>query len=195
MPKSVEFFFDYASTFSYLAWAALPDFTQRTGARIVQRPMLLGGLWKTVGNHSPTDVPAKRAWLLKDMELSSKKLGIPFRLNQKFPVNSLHLMRGAMVAREEGYLERYSEAVFNALWRDDQDLGDPTAMGQVLAAAGIDGARLLARTGEPAIKDQLKASTDEAARRGAFGAPTFFVGDQMFWGHDRMAFVEDALAG
>ncbi len=193
MAKTVEFFFDYASTFSYLAWAKLPDFTRRTGAQVIHRPMLLGGLWKIVGNHSPTDVPAKRAWLLKDMELSSKKHGIPFRLNSRFPVASLHLMRGAMVAQEEDYLEKYSETIFNALWRDDKDLGDPAVLALVFHAAGIDGQRVTARTAETAIKDKLKACTEEAAQRGAFGAPTFFVGDQMFWGHDRMDYVADAL--
>lgn len=195
MPKTVEFFFDYGSTFSYLAWCAMPGVAQRTGATVVHRPMLLGGLFKIVGNHSPVDVPAKGAYMKLEMQRNAQRAGVPFRMNSRFPVNSLHLMRGAIAAQEDGKLVPYSDAVFTALWRDDKDLTDLNVLGQVLGAAGVDARALLERTGQQAIKDKLKANTDEAAQRGAFGAPTFFVGGEMFWGFDRLEQVAEALRG
>src|SRR5690349_19415424 len=194
MPKSVELFYDYASTFSYLAWMAMPAFAKRTGAVVVPRPMLLGGLFKAVGNRSPVDVPAKGIYMTLEMRRNAERTGIPFRMNSRFPVNSLHLMRGAIVAQEEGTLQAYSDAVFKAIWQEDKDLLDSPTLGAVLGGVGIDAKRLMERTAEQGVKDKLKANTDEAAQRGAFGAPTFFVGGDMYWGFDRLDQVAEALA-
>src|SRR5262245_59160299 len=120
MPKSFEIFYDYGSTFSYLAWMAMPAFAKRTGATMVPRPMLIGGLFKAVGNHSPVDVPNKGAYMKLEMRRNSDRTGIPFRMNSKFPVNSLHLMRGAIVAQEEGTLQAYSDAEFKAIRQEDR---------------------------------------------------------------------------
>lgn len=194
MPKSVELFYDYASTFSYLAWMAMPAFAKRTGATVVPRPMLLGGLFKAVGNRSPVDVPAKGIYMTLEMRRNAERTGIPFRMNSRFPVNSLHLMRGAIVAQEEGTLQAYSDAVFKAIWQEDKDLLDSPTLAAVLGGVGIDAKRLMERTAEQSVKDKLKANTDEAAQRGAFGAPTFFVGGEMYWGFDRLDQVAEALA-
>ncbi|MBI3994283.1 MAG: 2-hydroxychromene-2-carboxylate isomerase [Candidatus Lambdaproteobacteria bacterium] len=194
MSKTVEFFFDFGSNYSYLAWASLPGFVQRTGARVLLRPMLLGGLWKAVGNRPPVEVEAKGRWLFKDVERCARKAGIPYVKNSAFPIMTIGLMRGAVAAEDDGLLEPYVAAMFPAMWRDDRNLADPAVASEVLLAAGLDARRLLQHSEDPAVKERLKANTEEAQRRGAFGAPSFFVGDELFWGFDRMHFVEDALA-
>ena len=194
MSKTVEFFFDFGSNYSYLAWASLPGFVQRTGATVVLRPMLLGGLWKAVGNRPPVEVEAKGRWLFKDVERCAEKAGIAYVKNSKFPIMTIGLMRGAVAAEADGLLEPYVAAMFPAMWRDDRDLTDASVVVQVLEQAGLDARRIMQRSGEQDVKERLKANTEEAQRRGAFGAPSFFVGDELFWGFDRMHFVEDALA-
>lgn len=195
MDRVVEFYFDYGSPYSYLAYGRLPELLRRTGARAEYRPMLLGGVFQATGNNSPALIRAKWGHSERDLQRFAAKYGVAYRRNPYFIVNTLKLMRGAVVAAEEGYLERYSEAAFAGMWRDAKKLDEETAIAETLDAAGIDGGHVLARIREDRVKQALKSWTEAAVKRGVFGAPSFFVGGEMFFGQDRLDFVEDALAG
>jgi 2-hydroxychromene-2-carboxylate isomerase len=188
---TIEFFFDYGSPASYLAYTQMPSIAQRTGAHIVYRPMLLGGVFKATGNQSPVTIPPKGAWMMTDLPRFAKRYGVPYVRNPHFPINTLNLMRGAIAAEMEGRLIPYSDAIFRAIWVDQKRMEDPIVIGGVLREAGFDPAAMMAAIGTAAVKDKLKISTEEAVARGVFGAPTCFVGDAMFFGQDRLDFVEE----
>jgi 2-hydroxychromene-2-carboxylate isomerase len=194
--RTVEFFFDFGSPASYLAWTQLPAICKAAGATLAYRPMLLGGVFQATGNASPVTVPAKGRYMLADLARFALRYGVPLRFNPHFPINTLTLMRGAvgLQMREPARFDAYVTAVFNAMWVDGLNMGDPAVVAEVLGRAGFDARALLELTADPAVKDALKSATEEAVRRGAFGAPTMFVGDQMFFGQDRLDFVRDALA-
>ena len=197
MSKSVEYFFDFGSPTSYLAWTQLPKIAVETGAEIVWRPMLLGGVFKATGNASPVTVPAKGRWMNGDIARWAKRYGVPFRFNPHFPINTLTLMRGAagLQMRQPADFMRYLEVVHRGMWEAPANLGDPAVLAATLAAAGFDAEAFMALVADPEVKARLVANTEEAVARGAFGAPTFFVGDAMFFGQDRLDFVREALAG
>ncbi|MCY1274048.1 2-hydroxychromene-2-carboxylate isomerase [compost metagenome] len=196
MNRTVEFFFDFGSPTSYLAYTQLPKICAETGANLVYRPILLGGVFQATGNASPVEIPAKGRYMLADMQRFAARYGVPLKMNPAFPLNTLLLMRGAvaMQLRQPERFAAYVEAIYRAMWVDQRNLGDPAELGAVLAAAGFDPEELLALTAEPEIKEALKSATEEAVRRGAFGAPTMFVGERMFFGQDRLDFVREALA-
>jgi 2-hydroxychromene-2-carboxylate isomerase len=193
--RSVEYFFDVGSPTSYLAWTQLPNVAAETGATIVWRPMLLGGVFKATGNASPVTVPAKGRWMNEDIQRFAQRYGVQFRFNPHFPINTLTLMRGAagMQMRSPGEFLRYVDVIERAMWETPKNLGDPEVRAATLADAGFDLAAFAALVGDPEVKAKLIATTDEAVARGVFGAPTFFVGDQMFFGQDRLDFVRAAL--
>ena len=197
MSKSVEYFFDFGSPTSYLAYTQLPKIAAEAGAEVVWRPMLLGGVFKATGNASPVSVPAKGRWMNGDIARWAGRYGVPFRFNPHFPINTLTLMRGAtgLQMRQPADFARYLEVVHRAMWESAANLGDPAVLAATLAAAGFDGDAFMALVSDPEVKARLVASTEEAVTRGAFGAPTFFVGEAMFFGQDRLDFVREALAG
>ena len=195
MSKSVEFFFDFGSPTTYLAWTQLPRLCAEAGAELVYRPMLLGGVFQATGNASPVANPAKGRYMFVDLQRFAARYGVPLKFNPHFPINTLQLMRGAVAIqlRQPQRFMDYVTAMFQAMWVQGQNLGDPAVLGQVLTAAGFDPQELLALCAEQEVKDTLKAATEEAVRRGAFGAPTMFVGEQMYFGQDRLDFVREAL--
>ena len=195
MARTLEFYFDYGSPYSYLADTQVEAIAQRTGATLVRKPMLLGGVFKATGNHSPAELPQKSAWSGFDMPMWARHYGVPFQRNPFFPVNTLALMRGAAAAQIDGLCERYHPAVYKAMWVDGRNLNDMTEIAAVLTSAGLDAAKVGARIQDQDVKDRLKATTDEAVARGVFGAPTCFVDNMMFFGNDRLPFVEMALKG
>jgi 2-hydroxychromene-2-carboxylate isomerase len=195
MARTLEFYFDYGSPYSYLADTQVEAITRRTGATLVRKPMLLGGVFKSTGNHSPADLPQKSTWSAFDMPLWARHYGVPFQRNPFFPINTLALMRGAAAAELDGSFAIYHPAIFRAMWVDGRNLNDMTEVAAVLAAAGLDAQKFGNRIQEQDVKDRLKATTDEAVGRGVFGAPTSFVDGQMFFGNDRLPFVELALKG
>jgi 2-hydroxychromene-2-carboxylate isomerase len=195
MAGIVEFYFDYGSPYSYIAHRRLPEVLRRARGSAQYRPMLLGGVFQATGNASPAMNPVKWPNSQRDLERFVKKYEVPFRRNPHFPVNTLKLMRGAVVAEEEGFLPRYTDAAFAAMWRDGEKMDDDDVIARVLGDAEIDAGRVLARIGEDAVKQKLKSYTEAAVKRGVFGAPTFFVEGEMFFGQDRLDFVEDALVG
>jgi 2-hydroxychromene-2-carboxylate isomerase len=195
--KTFDFYFDFGSPAAYLAFTQIAKLQADTGSAAVFKPMLLGGVFQATGNHSPATIPAKGKYTFKDFSRYAKRYGIPFGANKHFPINTLTLMRGAVglqLKQADKFLP-YCEAIFKAIWVDGLDMNDPAVVGKVLAGAGFEPMAMLALCGEQATKDALKAITEEAVTRGVFGAPTFFVGDEMFWGQDRMDWVRDALHG
>jgi 2-hydroxychromene-2-carboxylate isomerase len=195
MQKTVEYYFDFGSPAAYLASTQLPQLAADTGAAVLWRPMLLGGVFAATGNSSPVTVPAKGRYTFTDFDRFAQRYGVPLKRNPAFPINTLTLMRMAtgLQLRNDARFDAYAQAVFRAIWVDAQPMGDAATVAQVLQAAGLDAPELLALAAEPAVKDQLKAQTETAVQRGVFGAPTFFVGEQMFWGQDRLDFVRAAL--
>ena len=195
MTKTVEFFYDFGSPTVYLAATQLPDIAASVGAAIDWRPMLLGGVFKSTGNQSPVVVPAKAAYMNNDLKRFAKRYGVPFRFNPHFPINTLALMRGAVAYQDDVVVSSsYRDAIFMAIWVEARNLNEPDVIGQVLSDAGLDPAELMNRIGQQTVKDQLIANTEEAVNRGVFGAPTFFVGEQMFFGQDRLDFVAEAIS-
>ena len=191
----VEFFYDYASTYSYLAHREIERIASEAGAELVFRPMVLGFVFKATGNTMPAAVPAKAAYMVHDVARWARHYGLPFRMPSVFPANTIRALRGAVAALQDGGFPAYHHAVMEAYWARNRDIGDRDVLAAVTRETGLDAERLVARTEDAAVKDQLKANTDEAISRGVFGAPTFFVGDAMYWGNDRLQFVEAALHG
>jgi 2-hydroxychromene-2-carboxylate isomerase len=196
MTKSFDYYFDFGSPASYLAYTQVSKLEQQTGATAIYKPMLLGGVFQATGNHSPVTIPAKGKYTFTDFARFAQRYGVPLAMNPHFPINTLMLMRGAMGLQltAPARFQSYCTAIYQAIWVDAKNMNDPATVGQVLHAAGFDPAAMVALAGAQSTKDALKAATEEAVARGVFGAPTFFVGNSMFWGQDRMDFVREALS-
>jgi 2-hydroxychromene-2-carboxylate isomerase len=194
--NTFEFWFDFGSPAAYLAFTQIPSIEAATGAKAIYRPMLLGGVFQATGNHSPATIPAKGKYIFNDFNRYAKRYGVPFNNNPYFPINTLLLMRGAagMQQQQPDRFIAYCSAVFQAIWIDALNMNDPTTVGAALHRAGFDPQMLMTLANYQATKDALKVATTEAVSRGVFGAPTFFVDDQMYWGQDRLDFVKEALA-
>ena len=194
MAKQIEFWFDFGSPASYLAWFQLPKTAASRGATIAWKPMLLGGVFQATSNRSPIEVPSKGRWMHDDLPRFAQRYGAPYKRNPHFPINTLTLMRGAvgLQMRQPDRFMRYVDAVFHALWVEPVNLGDATVLAATLGAAGFDAAQFQALVSDPEVKAKLIANTEAAVARGAFGAPTCFVGQQMFFGQDRLDFVREA---
>jgi 2-hydroxychromene-2-carboxylate isomerase len=193
--RTIEYFFDVGSPTSYLAWTQLPKLAAETGAQVVWRPMLLGGVFKATGNASPVSVPAKGRWMNDDIGRWAAHYGVPFRFNPHFPINTLTLMRGAtgLQMRRPDELMRYLDVIEKNMWETPKNLGDPAVLAATLTEAGFDAEAFAALVADPEVKARLVATTEEAVSRGVFGAPTFFVGHAMFFGQDRLDFVRKAV--
>ena len=196
MSKTIDFYFDVGSPTTYLAWTQLEQIASAAGAQLNYFPLLLGAVFQATGNSSPVTVLAKGRWMMADLTRYAQRYGVPFRFNPHFPINTLPLMRGAAAVQLHApqQFSAYLAAIFTALWVDGQNLGDMQTLAKVLAAAGFDPEQVLAWTQEPAVKDRLRTTTETAVARGVFGAPSMFVGDQLFFGQDRLDFVIEALA-
>ncbi len=193
MAKSVEFFFDFGSPASYLAYTQIGKIAARTGAEVIWRPFLIGGIMQATGNRSPIECAPKGKWMIEDLGRFARRYGVAFNMNPHFPINTLPLMRGAIAAQDGDCLTPYADAIFQAMWIDGKNMADPEVIGEVLTGANLNAAQIIAATQDQEVKDKLKANTQEAFERGAFGAPTYFIDDVMHFGQDRLDFVEDAL--
>jgi 2-hydroxychromene-2-carboxylate isomerase len=195
MPKTIDFIFDFASPNAYLSYKVLPQIAARTGASVNLIPCLLGGIFKATGNQAPMiafgGIKGKMAYEMLETQRFINTHGLTkFRMNPHFPVNSLLAMRGLIAAEMDGVKDAYVDAVLKGFWEDGLKMDDPAVMQDVLTQTGLDGAALIARTQDPAVKQTLAANTDAAVARGVFGIPTFFVGEEMFFGKDRLSQVE-----
>jgi 2-hydroxychromene-2-carboxylate isomerase len=189
--KKLELFFDFSSPYSYMASTQVGAIADRTGATVVWRPMVLGALFKAVGNDMPARVPHKARWMGNDLQRWADHYGVPFRWSSYFPTNAIKAMRLVLV--DDAKAGAVTQAAFAAMWAEDRDLTTEATLREIAERGGLDPTAALAAIETPAIKDKLRANTDEAIARGAFGAPTMFVGDEMHWGNDRLHFVEAAL--
>ena len=192
----IEFIFDFGSPNAYLAWKVLPAIAERAGARVEIAPSLLGGIFKATNNRSPgeayREVKGKLAYEgLETRRFVARHALSAFRANPHFPVNTLLIMRGLVAARRRGIGDRYLEVVEAGMWEAGEKMDDPAVVRRVLDAGGLDGEALLAATQAPEVKAELIANTEAAVARGVFGIPTFFVGEEMFFGKDRLGQVEE----
>jgi 2-hydroxychromene-2-carboxylate isomerase len=198
MSRTVDLIFDFGSPNAYLAWKVLPEITARTNAQVNLIPCLLGGLFKLTGNQAPMtafgNVKGKLEYERLETQRFIAKHGLrAFRFNPHFPVNTLLIMRGLLAARRANVFDLYLETVLKAMWEDGKKMDDPAVVAEVLRAAGLDAQAILDAAQDPVVKADLAANTNAAAARGAFGIPTFFVGDEMFFGKERLGQVEEAL--
>jgi 2-hydroxychromene-2-carboxylate isomerase len=194
----VEFHFDFGSPNAYLAHLLIPQVEQRTGAKFEYVPILLGGVFKMTNNKSPAEKMAgiKNRLQYEQLEMQRfiRRNAIKqFAFNPFFPVNTLLVMRGAVAAQRENVFARYVDEVFRAMWAQPKKMDDPEVVKGVLQEAGLDAERLLARAQEPEVKEALLKNTEATVARGTFGSPTFFVGDEIFFGKDRLRDVEDEI--
>ncbi len=194
MSKTAEFYFDVGSPTAYLANKRLQQLCDECDASLEYRPVLLGGIFKATGNMSPVAIPAKGKYMMaQDLPRFAAAYGAPLNFNPYFPINTLNLMRGAIASLNEPFFHTYLNAVFDAIWVDGKDMGDVAVVQEVLSTAGLDADALLAMTQNPEVKAKLIENTQAAVDRGLFGVPTIFVDQQMFFGQDRMQFIERAL--
>jgi len=198
MTPKVEFHFDFGSPNAYFVHKLVPQVEQRTGAKFTYVPILLGGVFKLTNNQPPMvqfkDIKSKQDYQRLEIVRFIRKHGLTqFKMNPHFPVNTVQIMRGAVAAEMDGQLAKYVNAVFHHMWEEGKKMDDPEAIRAALDASGLDGARTLARIQEQEVKDRLLRNTEGSVARGTFGAPTFFVGDEIFFGKDRLRDVEEEI--
>src|SRR6056300_84132 len=170
--KKIDFYFDISSPYSYLAHTQLRNYEKETGEKVNYMPIFLGGLHRQADIIAPGLNPHKGKYLIKDLKLFADKYKIKYQFNRYFPIKSIHIMRGSIVAEQENFFKSYIDKFFVATWVDSLNLND-----------------FFTKLSEPTIKDDLKNRTDTAFKKGIFGAPTFVVNGKMFWGQDRLEFV------
>ena len=193
--KSVEFYFDLGSPYSYLAYYRLLQMAERQEIQIVYKPILLGGVFKATGNRSPIEIPVKGAFSILDMQRWAEYYHIPMQMNPHFPMNTLTLMRiltGVQLLHVEKF-EQVLKLLFDAMFGTPQNLNEPAVLAEVLKPSGFSVEDIMSMVQSEVVKQKLITETEQAIQRGIFGAPTFFVGDEMYWGQDRLHFVEQAL--
>ena len=193
--KSVEFYFDLGSPYSYLAYYRLLQMAERQEIQIVYKPILLGGVFKATGNRSPIEIPVKGVYSILDMQRWAEYYQIPMQMNPHFPMNTLTLMRiltGVQLLSLEKF-EQVLKLLFDAMFGTPQNLNEPTVLAEVLEPSGFSVEDIMSMVQSEVLKQKLITETEQAIQRGLFGAPTFFVGDEMYWGQDRLHFVEQAL--
>ncbi|MCH2159350.1 MAG: 2-hydroxychromene-2-carboxylate isomerase [Oleiphilaceae bacterium] len=193
--KQIEFYFDFGSPTAYLAHKQLAKMSDKYNADVVYEPMLLGAVHKATNNTPPGLVPAKGKYmLLSDIPRFVRRYGVEFKMNPHFPVNTLQLMRGVFAAMELDCVDAYIDVVYDAMWVKGLDMSKPEVIDEVLTEAGIDAAAFAELVQQDEIKNQLKEATEAAVKRGCFGAPTMFLDNEMYFGQDRLDFIEDVLS-
>lgn len=195
----VEFFYDYSSPWTYLAFTRIEELCRRHDAELVWRPILVGGIFNTVNpsvyQSREQPVPAKARYLAKDLHDWARFHGVAIKFPPTvFPVNSVKALRGALVAIEKDCISRYSARVFAAYFGEDRDISQDAVLGAIVEEVGLDPAGFFSAIATPAYKDRIRSNTDECVQRGGFGSPTIFLGDDMYFGNDRLVLVEAALA-
>jgi 2-hydroxychromene-2-carboxylate isomerase len=198
MPPKVEFLFDFGSPNAYLAELVLPGIERRTGVKFEYVPILLGGIFKATGNMSPFDslrgIKNKPEYQALETQRFIRRHNITkFQQNPFFPVNTLMLMRGAVAAQFEGIFEPYFRAAYHHMWEEPKKMDDLETFRNAFISSGIDIDRLIARAQQDDVKKGLIDRTSDAVNRGAFGSPTFFVGEEMFFGKDQLRDVEESI--
>ncbi len=192
MTKTVTFCFDFGSPYSYLAYNYLSPIKE-TGAQIDLKPVLLGGIFKATGNQPPATVQKKGEYMFKDIQRWANKLDISFKMNPYFPILTVPHMRGAILAQKKDILEDYMQSMFDSMWLKGLNLNDQEILTQVASESGIDPNDFAEGISSDEIKDELRVNTQFAIDKGAFGVPTYFLENEMFWGIDSIKFLLESL--
>lgn len=191
----IEFFFDFSSPYSYLASTQVERVAKAAGAPFEAKPFVLGAVFKASGNTAPGAIAAKAVYIARDVGAWARTYGVPFSFNDRFPVNAIRAHRMVLAVDDPALRWRVIQRIFRAFWGENADITDAAVLATLLREAGADADAATARHETPEVKDRLRANTDDAIARGAFGAPSFFVGDELFVGNDRLPFVERAAKG
>ena len=189
MIKSIEFYFDFISPYSFLAHKQMRKIENNEGIKVIYKPVLLGGLHNLHGIKAPAFIPAKAKHMVRDCKLIAEKNNIRFKFNSYFPIRSLNLMRGVLVAEEDNVKKYYIDNIFNTIWQDGLNMNDAIVIQKILQNLNINPKTFSLRTTSSLIKDLLRKKTNEAYEKGVFGAPTFVVNNKIFWGQDRIEFA------
>lgn len=193
MSKSVDFYFDLASPYAYMASTKIDEVCERAGAKVNWKPFLLGGVFKATGNEMPARIPAKAAYMQKDLRNWADYYKVEFNFPGHFPINSVKPMRACIAAGKEGKLREFARKMYDAYWVHGKKIDDPAVIEEVAADVGLDGKKLLEQIETDEVKDELKKLTGEAIERGAFGAPFMATDRHIFWGNDRLPLLEHVL--
>ena len=189
MTKSFEFYFDFISPYSFLAHQEIKKIENKFSIKIKYKPILLGGLHNLHGIKAPAFIPSKAKFMIRDCKMIAEKNKIKFKFNSYFPIKTLNLMRGVLIAQEDDFKNFYIDKVFDAIWRDGLNMNDQNIIDRVLKNIEVNPKTFLLRSSTQNIKTLLKKKTDEAYEKGIFGAPTFLVNNKIFWGQDRLEYV------
>ena len=189
MIKSFDFYFDFVSPYSFLAHKEISKIEKKNSVKIKYKPILLGGLHNLHGIKAPAFIPAKAKHMIRDCKLIAEKNKIKFKFNSYFPIRSLNLMRGVLVAEEDNYKSYYIDSIFNAIWQDGLNMNDENIIQKILKNLNINPKTFLLRSASSSIKDSLRKRTNEAYEKGIFGAPSFVSNNKIFWGQDRIEFA------
>ena len=189
MIKSFDFYFDFVSPYSFLAHKEIIKIEKKNLIKIRYKPILLGGLHNLHGIKAPAFIPAKAKHMIRDCKLIAEKNNINFKFNSYFPIRSLNLMRGVLVAEEDNFKSYYIDSIFNAIWQDGLNMNDESIFQKILKNLNVNPKTFILRSTSSSIKDSLRKKTNEAFERGIFGAPSFVSNNKIFWGQDRIEFA------
>ncbi len=189
MNKTFDFYFDFISPYSFIAHKKIKKLEKEYKFKISYRPILLGGLHNLHNIKAPAFIPSKARFMIRDCKMVAEKNKINFKFNSYFPIKSLSLMRGVFVAAEDGIKDLFIDKIFNEIWCNGLNLNDQEVVKKVLKNIDINPMTFLLRAQSQNIKDQLKVKTNEAFKKGIFGAPTFLVKEKIFWGQDRLQYA------
>jgi len=189
MNKSFDFYFDFVSPYSYLAHKKIRELEKKTSIKIKYKPILLGGLHNMHNIKAPAFIPAKAKFMIRDCKLIADKEKIKFKFNSYFPIKTLNLMRGVLVAQEDDFKSFYIDNVFDSIWSDGLNMNDQNIVDKIIKNLNINPKTFFLRSTSQNIKEELKKRTNNAYEKGIFGAPTFFINNKIFWGQDRLYFA------
>ena len=189
MNRTFEFYFDFVSPYSFLAHKEIRKFQKKYSIKVKYKPFLLGGLHNLHGIKAPAFIPAKAKFMIRDCKIIAEKKNIKFKFNSYFPIKSVNLMRGVLVAEEDDFQSFYIDNIFNSVWKDGINMNDQNIIDKVIKNLDINPKTFLLRSTSQNIKDKLKKKTNEAFEKGIFGAPSFVSNNKIFWGQDRIEFV------
>ncbi len=189
MIKAFDFYFDFVSPYSFLAHKEINKIEKKNSIKIKYKPILLGGLHNLHGIKAPAFIPAKAKHMIRDCKLIAEKNKIKFKFNSYFPIRSLNLMRGVLVAEEDNFKSYYIDSIFSAIWQDGLNMNDENIIQKILKNLNVNPKTFLLRIGSSSIKESLRNKTNEAYEKGIFGAPSFVSNNKIFWGQDRIEFA------
>ena len=193
MTKSIEFYFDFSSPYAYIAYKEIKKLEKKNSFKIKFMPIFLGGLHKSAGITPAAFISLKSKYMIKDTKLISQKKNIKFSFNSYFPIKTVNFMRGVIIAEKDNFEKIYVEKIFNSIWMDGLNMNDPIVINKVLKNIDLNPELFLSKATDQRIKDKLKKLTDEALKKGIFGAPTFLINKKIFWGQDRLAYAIEEI--